>query len=290
MAGILSGLDKIGLGDMGSMSIYDEPEEKGREEAKSPEASSQGIKKMEEKDFLFPKSHTCPVCYAEFKTPTIRVNKLKPRGADSDLRPRFDGIDPLKYDVVMCHECGYAALGNYFDKITPPQAKLIKEGISKRYRKVPESDTFSYDQAFMRYQLALGNTVVKRGKTSEKAYLCLKMAWIMRGKREAIDAGTEDYDHDNYLGVMQEIEQTGKELLSNAIEGFVAARLNETFPMCGMDRNTIDYIIAVEAMKIENYAVASQTIDSLLARAGLSKVMQDKCKEMKAHLEHKVEL
>ena len=286
MAGILSGLNKLGITGMDKIDIYAEPEEKKPEVEEQPAPIVPEVPVMTEKDYLFPKSHTCPVCYTEFKTPTVRVNKLKPRGADTDLRPRFEGIDPLKYDIVLCHECGYAALGNFFDKISATQVKLIKQGICKNYRKISESDTYTYDQAFMRFQLALGNTVVKRGKASEKAYLCLKMAWILRGKREAIDAGLEECDEGNYVTIMQEIEQSQMELLENAVEGFMSAKASETFPICGMDKNTLEYILAVEAVKLEKYEIAFRMIDGLLERPSVNNVMKAKCKEMKEQLSH----
>ena len=289
MGSILAGLSKLGITGMDNIDLYADPEARatGNNEGKAitPERA-----KMTEKDYLFPKSHSCPVCYAEFKTPTIRTNTLKPKGVDSDLRPRFENIDPLKYDIVMCHECGYAALGSYFDKISLPQIKFIKEGICKNYRKVSDSSTYTYDQAFVRYQLALGNTVVKRGKASEKAYLCLKMAWILRGKREAIDSGIEELkEGEDYVAAMQEIEDNQKELLQNAVDGFMSARTNETFPICGMDRNTLEYIIAVESLKLERYDITTQMLDGLLARPGLNSKMKEKCLELKEQLSRAVE-
>ena len=71
-----------------------------------------------------------------------------------------------------------------FDRITPTQARMIREQISSRFRKVYEPDTgvYSYDAAIQRYKLSLLNAAVKRGKESEKAYTCLKIAWLYRGK------------------------------------------------------------------------------------------------------------
>ncbi|MBQ7587395.1 MAG: DUF2225 domain-containing protein [Lachnospiraceae bacterium] len=286
MGGILSGLNKIGITGLDKIDIYAEPEEKKPVAEGNPAPVIPKITVMTERDYLFPKSHTCPVCYKEFKTPTVRVNKLKPRGVDTDLRPRFEGIDPLKYDIVLCHECGYAALGNYFDKLSATQIKLIKQGISKNYRRISESDTYTYDQAFMRFQLALGNAVVKRAKAGEKAYLCLKMAWILRGKREAIDSGLEVCDEGDYATLIQEIEQSQMELLENAVEGFMSAKSNETFPICGMDKNTLEYIIAVESVKLEKYDIASRMLDGLLERPSVNKVMKKKCEEMKEQIGH----
>ena len=36
------------------------------------------------------------------------------------------------------------------------------------------------------------NTVVKKGKDSEKAYTCLKIAWLLRGKAETMSDDTPE--------------------------------------------------------------------------------------------------
>ncbi|MCR5420200.1 MAG: DUF2225 domain-containing protein [Lachnospiraceae bacterium] len=276
MHGILSGLDKIGITGMSNMDIYGDPGKNGEEDS-TGKLPGTWFSEAVEKDFLYDKSHSCPVCHNEFKTPTVRANKLRPMGADYDLRPRFEGIDPLKYEVVMCHECGYAALGNYFDKMTVAQAGLIREGITKHYKKFDATSTFTYDQAFLRYQLALGNAVIKRSKASEKAYLCLKMAWLLRGKKEAIDGGVLEYEPGKYADTIREIEVMQKELLGNAIEGFIKAKQSESFPICGIDRTTLDYIIAAEAVNVEDYALALQILNDLIKKPGISKEMEQRC-------------
>ena len=95
--GILSGLARFGLGKLEEMELYDEP--------KKPEISEVGkpkVQTLQEQDFLFDKSCTCPICDKDFKTRTVKVGKAKLAGSDLDLRPRYDQIDMLKYDVIMC--------------------------------------------------------------------------------------------------------------------------------------------------------------------------------------------
>ena len=143
---------------------------------------------------------------------------------------------------------------------------------------------FTYDEAFVRYQLALGNAMVKKGRNSEKAYLCLKMAWMLRSKKEAIEAGTEEVDRANYLQTIEELEQDETELLTNALDGFMTARQNETFPMCGMDEVTLDYIVCMTAMRLENYELTNQMLNVLLVRSGLNPQLKDNLLEVKEEL------
>lgn len=283
MSSILSGLKDLGLGNLEKKELFNETE-KVAEVRKEPEKPAPVKKQIDEHEYVFGKSHTCPVCFKDFKAPTIRQSKLRPAGMDKDLRPRFKNFDPMKYDVILCPYCGYAALGRVFHNITPPQAKLVREGICRNFKPLPEKEVFTYDEAFVRYQLALGNAMVKKGKNSEKAYLCLKMSWMLRSKREAIEAGTEEIDGNDYAQTLEELEQDETELLSNAIDGFMTARQTETFPMFGMDEVTLDYIICLSAMKLKNYGLVNQMLNILLVRSGLNPKLRDNLTEVKEEL------
>ncbi len=287
MGNILSGLSNLGLSGLENANLYEKEEKKpAAPKPKQPEAPK---KEYNELEYVFGKSHSCPVCYQDFKAPTVRTSKLRSKGSDTDLRPRFAGVDPLKYDVIVCPKCGYAALGRFFDTITPPQAKLVKQGISRSFRSIDSpKEVYTYDEAFVNYQLALGNAVVKKGKASEKAYLCLKMAWLLRGKMEAWDSGYEQYQGEAYAQDVEDLKQDELELLNNAVEGFLNARQSETFPMCGMDENTLDYIIAVSAMKLKQYEIVGQMLNSLLGKPGLNSRMKDLALNLKEQLKEAI--
>ena len=167
MAGILSGLARFGLGKLENMELYETPKkEDGGQEGKPAPAV------VQEQDFLFDKSCTCPICDKEFKNRTVKVGKAKLSGSDLDLRPRYEQIDLLKYDIIMCPYCGYAALSRFFKFVTSPQAKNIKKTISATFEPQKETkEVYTYDEALERYKLALANAIVKQTKASEKAYI-----------------------------------------------------------------------------------------------------------------------
>lgn len=268
---ILSGLGKLGLSNLEQAEVFteDKKEEKNEEASQEP-------KKLLITDFVFDKKYECPVCYKEFVSPTVKGAKVKMIGQDSDLRPRYEPLDPMKYDVIVCPNCGYAALTRYFDKIMPPQAKLVKEEISKSFRGIKHALDLSYDDAIERYQLALGNAIVKKGKASEKAYICLKMAWIVRGKMESLSTDLDDYDEQ-----MSDLRQDEMELLKNAFDGFITARQTEDFPMCGMDESTVDFIISVTAIKLDRIDIASKLVSGLLVNPSANSRIKDKARELK---------
>lgn len=282
MAGILSGLEKLGLGNLTEANLYEDA--KKNEKAGAGEGEKPQAPVAQEQDFLFEKAQTCPVCDTAFKAKTVKIGRAKLKGTDMDLRPKYESIDLLKYDVIVCPKCGYAALSRYFKYMTGTQAKLIKQNITPNYKANPHTgETISYEEALERYQLTLANAIVKRARASEKAYICLKSAWLLRGYAESLDEAAEDTK-----AKKEELEAQENEYLQNALEGFLAARQSETFPMCGMDEQTVDYLISVMAIRFEQYDVASKLIGTIITSTAASPRMKDKARDLKEILLQKI--
>lgn len=269
MAGLLSGLEVFGLKGLDTVNdIYDG--EKKEEEPKI-------VHTITEQDMLFDKAFTCPICDTEFKSKTVRVGKAKLLKTDLDLRPKYENVDLLKYDIILCPHCGYAALSRFFKFLTAPQAKLIKESISASFKPMKEQGaTYSYEEALSRYKLALANAIVKRAKPSEKAYICLKTAWLLRGEAETLNTDAPDYEQKK-----AELAKEEEEFLRNALEGFLSARQTEGYPMCGMDETTVDYLIAVLALRFDQIDVSSKLIAGILASHTATPRMKDKARDIK---------
>lgn len=272
---LFSGLDSLGLGKLSSMDVYENEEKKEVKAQAAPDKPE-----INEADLLFDKNFTCPVCDKEFKAKTIRTGKIKLVAADSDLRPKYQSVDSLKYDVVACPICGYAALNRYFNYMTTAQAKLIKQNISQNFKGLKqESDIVSYDEAITKHKLALANTVVKRAKASEKAYTCLKTAWVVRGKAESLSENLPDYKKQK-----EALEAEEREFLENAYNGFLEAFPKEAFPMCGMDENTVCYLVAELARRTGHIDDAKRWV----ARVLVSKNANDRIKQKSMELKEKL--
>lgn len=269
--GILSGLSGLGLGGLEGMDIFEDEEKKAAKQAAAEPP------KVEERDLIYDKTFTCPVCGSEFPAKIMKSGKAKLLGTDTDLRARYEGIDAIKYDVELCPECGYAALSRYFTNLTGAQAKLIREKVSTSVHISEYSgDTYSYEQAIERYKLALVCAVVKRAKASEKAYICLKSGWLLRGYRESLqESGKGDEK------VLASLAAQEEEYLQNAYKGFVEARQSEGFPICGMDEITVDYLLAVLAARFKKFDVASRLVASILASPSANARMKDKARDLK---------
>ena len=261
MAGLLDGLEGLGLGKLENLDIFEEE----KKESVTREAAKVVVPKtITEEEIIYDKEFECPICNRKFMSKVMKTGKTKMIAQDDDMRPKYEGIDANKYDVVLCPRCGYAAIARYFGPLLPAQTKLIKENICASIKLNKYDDpTYGYDQAFERIKIALACAVVKKSKISEKAFICLKTAWLLRGKKEMLEAeGHLPQD------VKETLENQEKEYLKNAYTGFLEARGKENPPIAGMDTNTLDYLLAQLAYKTGDYDTAARLVAGLLSTRG----------------------
>ncbi len=272
--GIFSGLESFGLDKLQKIDIY---ENEKNEKEKAKKADVEEKPQISEADLLFDKSYTCPVCDNLFKAKNVRTGKVKLVSADTDLRPVYQLLDALKYDAIVCPRCGYAALNRFFSFMTSGQARLIKEQISMNFSGLKETgDIYTYDDAIARHKLALVNTIVKKGKTSERAYTCLKLAWLNRGKAETLPEDAPDRDK-----VLEALKKEENELLKNAYEGFAGAFSKEQFPLCGMDENTATYLVADLARRCGNYEEANRWVSRVMTARDANDRIKNRARDLK---------
>ena len=209
---------------------------------------------------LYDKTYECPCCDKEFKARVVRKNKARLESVDIDLKNNYVPIQPDYYDIIMCENCGYAAVSSKFNQITDKQAELIKENITKKYIHKKYPDIYDIDTALERFKIALLNAMAKKAKSSEKALLCLKIAWIYRDK-------TDKQNEINYL--------------KSAYEGFMNAFTNESFPIFGMDENTVMYLMAALSYKLGDYDDAKRNLGKLLVRRGIAARLRERAENLR---------
>ena len=272
MANLFSGLENLGLGSLSGMKIF----EKDKGEKEKEETDKKKIE-VKEEDFLFEKTFICKACDKEFKAKMVRTGKVKLVEQDTDLRPKYQYVDSLKYDAVVCPHCGFAALNRYFNSLSDTQVKLIKANISINFKGIKEDENIvTYDEAILKHKLALLNAVVKHSKPSERAYICLKLAWLCRGKAETLPEDTKDLE-----SIKKELEVQEKEYITNAYNGFQESFSKEPFPICGMDENTLTYLVADLARKIGQYDEALRLVGRVITSRSANDRIKSKGIEMK---------
>lgn len=272
---IFSDLEGMGLGQFKDVNVF---EDKQKEMRANNAESGENAKPIEltEKDVLFDKTYKCPICDFENRCKTVKIGKAKSLGHDTDLRPRYELCDPLKYDAIVCEKCGFAALSRYFTPLTAGQMRAIKEKVTKNFKGIDNNkELYTYDDAIIRYKLALVSCLVKGSKYSERAYTCLKLGWMIRGKLEEID--------DNDVRKTSLISEE-HECLTNAYEGFMQAFTNENFPICGMDEPTVTYLVADLAFRLGKYEDSAR----MLGRVLISKTANQRIKNEAFDLKERI--
>ncbi len=210
---------------------------------------------LKPEECVYDKSYICPVCDAHFKAKAVRKGKARFIDNDEDLKPNYTPIQPDYYDVIVCNECGYAAISSKFDLITYSQQENISEMISKNYIKRDYPEVYDVDTAIERYMLALDNCEAKKSKLGEKSYIHLKLAWFYRDKRDEA----------------REIEH-----LKIAYDGFNEAFTSEKLPICGLDENTLLYIIAAIGVRIGYEEESLRILGRLIVKKNLTSRLKDK--------------
>lgn len=98
--------------------------------------------------------------------------------------------------------------------------------------------------------MALANSIAKQAPDSERAYVALKSAWVLRSWRKSL--GKEEAVKQEKLAKQED------DLLKNAKEGFQQANMKEDYPICGMDEATVDYLVAALSAHCGEYEAKSE--------------------------------
>jgi hypothetical protein len=276
---LFSEIEKMGLGGVNLDNVFKEEQ---KQTAKKSEVIQEPVKTvLREEDVLFDKSFQCPVCDNNFKVKAIRVGKLKMIDQGEDLRPIYEnGIEPLKYDAVTCTKCGYTALTRYYMALTNAQLRVLKQDYCAHFKGIPEENPcMSYTGALLRHKLALVCSMKRNAKNSEKAYIFLKMAWLMQSK---ISTMPEDSDK------LDELKKDEYECMQKAYEGFTVAFSKEEFPMCGIDEITLRYMMAVMARRLGRLEEAVRWLAGVLQSRTAPQRIKDKALDLKTIIKSEV--
>ena len=260
------GLEKVGFDHVNNQ-IYEKASIKQKENI---------IKEISEKDLIYEKTYECPVCDTKFKTKIPKVGGQKLLRVEKDLRPVYQVFEPYKYDVIVCNKCGYATLQKEHKKLSDTQIELIRKNISIKYKEVNYGDVYDYDTAITRYKLALLNAVVRRAKSSEKAYICLKIKWLYTSKKETLDIKNKTFKKE-----YEECLDNEKRFAQHALQGFEEGYFNENKLTSGLDLNTVAYFIAELKSYLGFYKEANKWLSDLIMSRSVTKNLKQKAIDLK---------
>jgi uncharacterized protein len=246
---IFGDLSNFGFDNLDNFTLYAPNEEKRN-------AKKENINERSPLDAIYEKKLDCPNCYSQIVVPAVKTSAIRITAKDTDFMIYYQSPNPSFYDVWFCKVCGYAAMSNRFANINDTQKKLIKGTITSKWKFSKEYPIlYTEEIAIETHQLALLNAVVKRSRDSEKAMICLKIAWLYRLKTDAINE---------------------KKYLRQALHGFLNAYEKETFPIAGLDGSSAQYLIG------ELYRRVEDNSNSLLwfGRVLMSRTATEKIKSM----------
>lgn len=248
---LFQGLDKIGFNNTENINIYIKPTLKKTETKK---ATSKIIDPL---TLLFNKTIDCPVCYTNFKTPSVKKEGYKVSKRDSDYFIHYKDINPYLYDITLCPKCGYAALKNDFSKLRNHQRIKVLQNITPKYISKEYPRLIDIDSAIEQYKLALLNSVYIDSPASTKAILCLRLGWLYRIKGSYND----------------EII-----FLSKAVEGLEFAYTNEMFPIYGMNSSSLEYLIGELYRRVGNFDSSLKWFSNLIVKTGIDSKLKEKAR------------
>ncbi len=279
---LLSGMEKFGFSMDEELDILaDDKPKKGP--AKAAKAAAPVVR--QEKDFVIDKKVRCPVCDREFPIKAVLATKLKRLEPDFDLRPNYEHVDKIKYDFMSCPNCGYSALDTMFSKIDTARVKLIRSEFCPSFKPPKDNtlpETYSYEYSIEKFKLALICTLKKRAKMSEKAYVCLKIAWLRRAQMKELE-GNKDADPK----IIEMVTSEYNGFYKQAYEGFMKAISSETPPYCGMASEAVEFMLANMSVYFKNYDAAMKIIARLIQSPSTSRKLKDKCVDLKEEITEK---
>lgn len=257
---IFSGLEDLGFGDVNEISLF--------EKKKEEKESTKGKKEEDPKNYLYDVTVTCPVCENVFQARAVKSSGYRRQKSDSDLHARYSLINPYFYEVYICNVCGYAAMKHDFEKIRDYQKEIVQKKIAPKWQGRRYPEVYDTDIAIERYKLSLLNSVVIEAKASRKALNCLRIAWMYRLKEE------------------DENEQL---FLKQALEGFNEAYSSEDFPIYGMDKFTVMYLIGELNRRTENLDEANLWFSKVITTPNAPQKIKELAKDQRFLIKEELE-
>lgn len=254
MINIFEELKEIGFENLEQVQLY------APKVDTTSETKEEDKKRFTIQEILYDKKFKCPVCGKEFTSKAIRSGKNRLLNVDIDLKANYDIVNPLLYECVVCEACGYSALAKSFNSISSSQIRWIREQICTRYKVHKYSEYLTEKEAVLRFKLVLLNAFVKKAKDGEKAYICLKLAWLYR------DMGEK---------ALEEL------FMQHALTGFENAYNNERFPIFELGELTVAYIIACIYRQMGSYDKAMQWVGFVAMDRSVSLRLKTKALHLK---------
>ncbi len=126
----------------------------------------------------------CPLCKIEFESLRIFSESVKIKARDYDLKPSFEGINAIFFQLVTCPRCYLTMYEEDFEKGIPEdkvkELILVLNNARKKFSINLGEDKKIDDAISQHYIAAAVYTVL--GNRRKLAEVYLKLAWLLREK------------------------------------------------------------------------------------------------------------
>ena len=158
---------------------------------------------------------------------------------------------------------------------------------------------------------------MKKAKNSERAYTALKLAWILRGKREMLTKeltqgnapqpaapapqadGTPaapkpakqpltEAQKKEYKEMIIRLKADEDEALGVAYDGFTISLSKESAPIANMDENTVVFLLAELAHRLKKYDEASRLCGIVLTNKDTQPRLKERAFDLKEAIQNEV--
>lgn len=196
---------------------------------------------------LYDKIVDCPVCKEQFKTKKVRLSRLRLIKRDEDFLNHYDKENPIKYNIFVCPDCGYASWESKFDSIRRNQTKIIKDNISSKWNKRDFGGERDFNKAIEAYKLALLVGMLLETTKFELGNTCLNIGWLYRLKGE---------------------KEEELRFLTLARDRFIEAYNTESLASTNMDDSRLAYLIGELSRRINDKEKALSWFNTCLSLPG----------------------
>ena len=209
---------------------------------------------------LYEKTIKCPICGEESKNIAIKKGGYRILDQDSDFMVNYSGINPLFYEIKHCKVCGYAALPSLFDSIREKEKELIQQKITAKWTPPTYPKQYDVEFAIKQFQLALLNCLAKDGHASEKGFICLKLSWLFRIKKDEINE---------------------QRFQLQALTCLEEAYINEKTPFMGLDESSLLYLIGELHRRLGNNEKALLNFSQVLVSSQATTKIKEKVRSQR---------
>ena len=177
---------------------------------------------------LFDKAMDCPCCKGKFITKKVRSSRLRLEKRDEDFLNHYKTENPIKYNIFVCPNCGYAAYENKYESIKENEMNIIQANITLNWVQRDFGEVRNNQQAIEAYKLALLQGSMLGYSKLELANICLNIGWLNR---------------------MDENEEEERFLIL-ARDQFIEAYNNESLSGTNMTEEKLTYLVAELSRRI----------------------------------------